>query len=120
MDPSRPDWNGRDRFVMSNGHAGILQYVMLYLTGYKSMTMKDLKLYVDPKHFDKATGTVVSTNAHCHPEREVGGIEITPGQGIVNAVGMAIASKQQAALFNMERHEIISGRVFCITGDACL
>ena len=121
--PSNPDWYDRDRFVFSNGHAGILLYVMMYLTGHESMTMQDLKLYVDPQKFDHKTKSAITTNAHCHPEREVPGIEITTGplgQGIANAVGLAIASKQQGALFNKEGSEIMSSRIYCATGDACL
>lgn len=121
--PSDTEWYDRDRFVFSNGHAGILLYVMMYLTGHESMSMKDLKLYVDPQPFDHKTKTANTTNAHCHPEREVAGIEITTGplgQGIANAVGLAIAGKQQAALFNKDGSQIISSRIYCATGDACL
>lgn len=112
-----PNWFDRDRFVMSNGHAAILQYVMLHLSGYEEMTMDQLKGYADPK-LDGYT-----TVCHGHPEIEIEGVEITTGplgQGIANAVGLAIASKNLQGTFNKPDIDIIRSTIFCTTGDACL
>jgi dihydroxyacetone synthase len=114
---SNPDWFDRDRFIMSNGHAGILLYIMLHLVGYDEMTMDDLKGYCDPK-LDGFT-----TICHGHPEIEIPGVEVTTGplgQGIANAVGMAIASKNLGASFNRPDIQIIQSHIYCTTGDACL
>ncbi|OAL26887.1 hypothetical protein AYO20_09920 [Fonsecaea nubica] len=121
--PRNPDWFDRDRFVLSNGHAAILLYVMLHVTGYPGMTLEELKMYADPKAVDPETGTWKETVCHGHPEIEVPGVEVTTGplgQGIANAVGLAIASKQLAATYNREDHDIITSRIFCTTGDGCL
>jgi dihydroxyacetone synthase len=121
--PSNPDWFDRDRFVLSNGHAAILLYTMLHVTGYKDMTIDELKMYGDAKAVDKITGKWKSTICHGHPEREIAGIEVTTGplgQGIANAVGLAITSKHYAATFNKEGHEIVASRIYCTTGDGCI
>ncbi|KAH8817132.1 Transketolase, thiamine diphosphate binding domain-containing protein [Xylogone sp. PMI_703] len=121
--PSNPDWFDRDRFVLSNGHAAILLYVMLHLSGYKDITMDELKMYGNPKAVDKTTGKWKSTLCHGHPEITVPGVEVTTGplgQGIANAVGLAIASKHHAANFNTDGNEIIASRVYCTTGDGCI
>ncbi|KAG8631156.1 hypothetical protein KVT40_000296 [Elsinoe batatas] len=121
--PANPDWFDRDRFVLSNGHAAMFLYTMLHLTGYPHMTLDELKMYGDLKSVDPETGKWKSTICHGHPEIEVPGVEVTTGplgQGVANAVGLAIASKQTAATFNREGHEIISSRIYCTTGDGCL
>ncbi|KAF2225997.1 transketolase [Elsinoe ampelina] len=121
--PGSPDWFDRDRFVLSNGHAAMFLYTMLHLTGYPHMNLDELKMYGDLKSVDPETGKWKSTICHGHPEIEVPGVEVTTGplgQGVANAVGLAIASKQAAATFNREGHEIISSRIFCTTGDGCL
>ena len=108
-DPSRPDWPDRDRFVLSAGHASILQYAMLHLTGY-ALTLDDLR---DFRQWDSITPG--------HPE--VGmtpGVEVTTGplgQGMGNMVGMAIAEAQLRARFGPE---IIDHHVFGIAGDGDL
>lgn len=115
--PKDDKWFDRDRFVMSNGHACIWLYVILHLAGYPDMTMDQLKGYTHP------TAQNFTTLCHGHPEIEVKGIEVTTGplgQGVANAVGMAIASKNLAATFNRQGYEVITSRIYCTTGDACL
>ncbi|KAL7418643.1 hypothetical protein Q5752_007102 [Cryptotrichosporon argae] len=111
--PSNAAWFGRDRFVLSAGHACLLQYIMLHLAGYSSWTLHELKRYHSP-NYGKAAG---------HPEIEYEGIEVTTGplgQGIANAVGLAIAGKNLAATYNKDGYEIIQGKIWCFTGDGCL
>ncbi|KAH6884458.1 Transketolase, thiamine diphosphate binding domain-containing protein [Thelonectria olida] len=118
-----PEWFDRDRFVLSNGHAAIFLYTMLHVAGYPHMTLDELKMYADPKAFNRKTGTWKSTICHGHPEIEVPGIEVTTGplgQGIANAVGLAIASKHLAATFNKPGYNMIQSRIYCSTGDGCL
>ncbi|KAE9364521.1 hypothetical protein N431DRAFT_520022 [Stipitochalara longipes BDJ] len=121
--PSNPDWFDRDRFVLSNGHAAMLLYAMLHITGYKDMTVDEIKMYADAKAVDKITGKWKSTICHGHPEREVPGVEVTTGplgQGIANAVGLAIASKHYASTFNKEDCQLVASRIYCTTGDGCI
>jgi dihydroxyacetone synthase len=121
--PRNPNWFDRDRFVISNGHAAILLYTMLHVTGYEDMTIDELKMYANPKAVDKSTGKWKGTICHGHPEIEVPGVEVTTGplgQGIANAVGLAIASKHHAATFNKDGHNIITSRIYCTTGDGCI
>lgn len=121
--PANPNWFDRDRFVLSNGHAAMFLYTMLYVTGYPEMTLDELKMYADLKNVDPTTGKWKSTICHGHPEIEVPGVEVTTGplgQGVANAVGLAIAAKQTAACFNKDGHVIITSRVYCTTGDGCL
>jgi dihydroxyacetone synthase len=84
--PHTPDFFNRDRFVLSNGHTCLFQYVFLHLTGYKSMTMDQLKSYHSTREDSLCPG---------HPEIEHEGIAVTTGplgQGVSNAVGLAIAT----------------------------
>lgn len=121
--PENPTWFDRDRFVLSNGHAAILLYTMLHISGYSSVSMDDLKGYGSAKAVDPQTGNWKSTSCHGHPEIEVPGIEVTTGplgQGIANAVGLAIASKNLASTYNKQGHDIIKSRIYCTTGDGCL
>ncbi|RDL29636.1 Uncharacterized protein BP5553_10706 [Venustampulla echinocandica] len=115
--PANPDWFDRDRFVLSNGHASAFLYAMNHLVGYEAWTMEQLKGYADPKE------NGFETICHGHPEIDVSAIEITTGplgQGIANAVGLAIASKNLAANFNRPEFEIVQSKVYCMTGDGCL
>lgn len=123
FNPLNPAWFDRDRFVLSNGHAAMFLYTMLHLTGYPQMTLDELKMYANTKDVDPATGKWKSTICHGHPEIEVPGVEVTTGplgQGVANAVGLAIASKQTAAKFNRVDNELIQSRIYCTTGDGCL
>ncbi|KAJ5201219.1 hypothetical protein N7449_006022 [Penicillium cf. viridicatum] len=115
--PSNPDWFDRDRFVLSNGHCAMFLYALNYLTGFDAWTMNELKGYGGAKE------NGFTTIAHGHPEIECPGIEVTTGplgQGIANSVGLAIASKNLAARFNRPGYEVVSSRVYCMTGDGCL
>jgi transketolase len=108
-DATEPEWPDRDRFVLSAGHASILLYSMLHLTGF-GLTLEDLKAF---RQWGSATPG--------HPERgHTAGVEVTTGplgQGIANAVGMAIAERSLRARFGSE---VIDHRTFCIAGDGDL
>nr|RBQ89233.1 hypothetical protein FVER53263_09977 [Fusarium verticillioides] len=115
--PNDPGWFDRDRFVLSNGHASTFLYVMNHLVGYDAWTMDELKGY------GSAKTNGYHTICHAHPEIQFPAIEVTTGplgQGIANAVGLAIASKSLAANFNKKDISIIQSRIWCITGDGCL
>jgi transketolase len=107
--PADPDWANRDRFVLSAGHASMLLYSMLYLTGYP-MTLEDLK------HFRKVGWPTAG-----HPERKYSpGIEATTGplgQGISMSVGLALAERMLAARFNRGEHAIVDHHTFTIASD---
>ncbi|KAH9254849.1 transketolase [Batrachochytrium salamandrivorans] len=112
--PSNPLWFNRDRFVLSNGHACALLYSMLHLTGFPRPTMDDLKSF---RQLDSVCPG--------HPERGHGldGVEVTTGplgQGIANAVGLAMAEKHLAAVFNKPDLEVVDHFTFAICGDGCL
>jgi len=110
--PGNPNWWNRDRFVLSNGHASMLLYSLLHLTGYP-LSMDELRRF--RQYGAKTAG---------HPEREVHlGIETTTGplgQGISNGVGMALAERTLAATFNRPGHEIIDHHTYVFAGDGCL
>ena len=110
--PKNPGWANRDRFVLSNGHGSMLIYSVLHLTGYK-LSLDDLKNF----------RTLHSKTAG-HPEVGVTpGVETTTGplgQGITNAVGMALAEKMLAAEFNQPGHAIVNHHTYVFLGDGCL
>jgi transketolase len=110
--PSTPDWPDRDRFVLSCGHASMLLYSTLYLTGY-GLTLEDLKNF-------RQLGSPTAG----HPEYgHAAGIETTTGplgQGISNAVGMALAERMLAARFNRPGHEIVDHHTYFIASDGDL
>lgn len=109
--PADPKWRNRDRFVLSNGHASALIYSLLHLFGY-GLTMEDLKAF--RQWGSKTPG---------HPEIETAGVETTTGplgQGVANAVGMAIAETMLAAKFNRPDYEIVNHRVYAFCGDGCM
>ncbi|KTD46049.1 transketolase [Legionella rubrilucens] len=110
--PQNPHWFDRDRFVLSNGHGSMLLYSLLHLTGYK-LSIDDLKNF--RQLHSKTPG---------HPERDdTPGVETTTGplgQGLANAVGMAIAEKTLAAQFNRPGHELINHHTYAFAGDGCL
>ncbi len=107
--PSDPDWIDRDRFILSAGHASMLLYSMLYLTGYP-LTLEDIK------HFRQVGWPTAG-----HPERKYSpGIEATTGplgQGISMSVGLALAERMLAARFNRRSHDIVSHHTFVIASD---
>lgn len=110
--PSNPDWANRDRFVLSNGHGSMLIYSLLHLTGY-DLSIDDLKSF--RQLHSKTPG---------HPEYGYApGVETTTGplgQGITNAIGMAIAEKALAAEFNQKGHTIVDHNTYVFLGDGCL
>ncbi len=110
--PANPHWLNRDRFVLSNGHGSMLLYSLLHLTGY-SLTIEDLKNF--RQLHSKTPG---------HPElHEAPGVETTTGplgQGLANAVGMAIVEKHLAKLFNRENFPLIDHTTYVFVGDGCL
>lgn len=111
FNPKNPDWLNRDRFVLSNGHGCMLQYSLLHLFGY-DYSIDDLK------HFRK-----LNSKTPGHPEAELPGIEVTTGplgQGISNAVGLAIGQKHFGARFNKPGYELFNGYTYAIAGDGCL
>src|ERR687892_137390 len=107
--PADADWPNRDRFVLSAGHASMLLYSMLHLTGYP-MTLDDLKNFRQ-----------VGAPTAGHPERKYSpGIEVTTGplgQGISNAVGLALGERMMAAQFNEAGNEIVGHYTFTIASD---
>jgi transketolase len=110
--PANPSWPDRDRFVLSNGHGSMLLYSLLYLTGY-DLSMDEIKRF--RQLHSKTPG---------HPEyRHAPGVETTTGplgQGLANAVGMAVAEKILAGQFNRTGHEIVDHFTYVFLGDGCL
>ncbi|MDX5445330.1 MAG: transketolase [Zoogloeaceae bacterium] len=110
--PANPKWADRDRFVLSNGHGSMLLYALLHLTGY-DLPIEELKNFRQ-----------LHSRTPGHPEYGYApGVETTTGplgQGITNAVGMAIAEKVLAAEFNRPGHTVVDHRTFVFLGDGCL
>ncbi|GMU71426.1 MAG: transketolase [Burkholderiales bacterium] len=110
--PAEPAWADRDRFVLSNGHGSMLQYALLHLSGY-ALPIDELKRF--RQLHSKTPG---------HPEVHVTpGVETTTGplgQGLANAVGMALAERLLAAEFNRPGHDIVDHRTWVFVGDGCL
>ncbi|WED27057.1 transketolase [Vibrio sp. DW001] len=110
--PQNPEWADRDRFILSNGHGSMLIYSLLHLSGYE-LSIDDLKNF--RQLHSKTPG---------HPEYGYApGIETTTGplgQGITNAVGMALAEKALAAQFNQEGHDVVDHNTYVFMGDGCL
>jgi transketolase len=111
-DPADPTWWDRDRFVLSGGHASMVLYGALYLSGY-DVTMEDLKSFRQ-----------LGARTAGHPERGLlPGVEVTTGplgQGVANAVGMAIAERMLAAEFNTPEHTVVDHRTYVTCGDGDL
>ena len=112
QNPTDPNWLDRDRFVLSNGHCSMLLYSALHLSGF-DVSISDLK---DFRQLGSKTAG--------HPEfGECPGIETTTGplgQGLANAVGMALAEQNLAAEFNEPNYEIVDHRTWVVVGDGCL
>jgi transketolase len=110
--PANPAWSNRDRFVLSNGHGSMLLYSLLHLAGY-DLGIADLKAFRQ-----------LHSRTPGHPERgETPGVETTTGplgQGIANAVGMALAERHLAARFNRPGHDIVDHHTYVFVGDGCL
>ncbi|GLC33729.1 Transketolase [Pleodorina starrii] len=112
--PKNPQWFNRDRFVLSAGHGSMFQYAMLHLTGYDSVPMEEVKSF-------RQWGSLTPG----HPENFVTpGVEVTTGplgQGICNAVGLAVAEAHLAARFNKpDCKPIVDHYTYCILGDGCM
>ncbi len=109
-DPQRPDWPDRDRFVLSAGHGSMLLYSLLHLTGYKDMPLEELKNFRQ-----------LGSRTAGHPEYgHAAGIETTTGplgQGLGNAVGMAMAERLLASRFGAD---LVDHYTYCLVGDGCL
>ncbi|MDN2704986.1 MULTISPECIES: transketolase [unclassified Janthinobacterium] len=110
--PANPKWQNRDRFLLSNGHGSMLHYALLHLTGYE-LSMDDIKAF--RQMHSKTPG---------HPEVDVTpGVETTTGplgQGIANAVGMALSEQLLAAEFNKPGYDIVNHYTYAFVGDGCL
>ena len=110
--PAHPHWANRDRFLLSNGHGSMLQYALLHLTGY-DLPMRELENFRQ-----------LNSKTPGHPEVGVTpGVETTTGplgQGLANAVGMALAERLLAAEFNRPGHEVVDHRTYVFLGDGCL
>ncbi|HAM46955.1 MAG TPA: transketolase, partial [Alphaproteobacteria bacterium] len=110
FDPANPDWPDRDRFVLSAGHGSMLLYALLYLTGYADMPIDEIRNFRQ-----------LGSKCAGHPEYgEAAGIETTTGplgQGIANAVGMALAEKLLSTRFGSD---LVDHRTYAIAGDGCL
>ncbi|MGL4575590.1 MAG: transketolase [Burkholderiaceae bacterium] len=112
VNPADPDWINRDRFVLSNGHGSMLQYALLHLTGF-NLPMKEIENF--RQLHSKTPG---------HPEVHITpGVETTTGplgQGLANAVGMALAERLLAAEFNTKEHVVVDHSTYVFLGDGCL
>ncbi|MCW5697644.1 MAG: transketolase [Bauldia sp.] len=110
FDPTAPNWPDRDRFVLSNGHGSMLQYALLYLTGYEDMTLDQIRSFRQ-----------LGSKTAGHPEYgHATGIETTTGplgQGLANAVGMAIAERMMNARYG---DDLVDHYTYCFVGDGCL
>jgi transketolase len=113
FNPKNPNFVNRDRFVLSNGHGSMLLYSLLYLFGYDSVGLEDIKHL---RHLGSRTPG--------HPENFLTeGVEVTTGplgQGIANAVGLAIAEKHTAAMYNKPDCKIIDNHTYAFLGDGCM
>ncbi|MEH2074770.1 MAG: transketolase [Nostoc sp.] len=112
FNPKNPKWFNRDRFVLSAGHGSMLQYALLYLTGYDSVSIEDIKQF---RQWESKTPG--------HPENFMTpGVEVTTGplgQGIANGVGLAIAEAHLAAKYNKPDTKIVDHYTYVILGDGC-
>jgi transketolase len=113
-DPAHPEWLDRDRFVLSAGHGSMFLYAWLHLSGYQEMTLDEIKRF-------RQLGS--KTPGHPELTHAPSGVETTTGplgQGVANAVGMAVSEKMAAARFNTKEHKIFDHRIVCLAGDGCM
>ena len=110
--PGKPEWQDRDRFILSAGHASMLLYGLLHLFGY-DCSLDDIKAFRQ-----------MGSRTAGHPEYgHLPGVEMTTGplgQGISSAVGFAMGQLLLAGKYNTDKHKVINGRVFCLAGDGCI
>jgi transketolase len=112
--PAHPEWINRDRFVLSAGHGSMFLYGWLHLSGYREMTLDELKRF-----------RAMDSKTPGHPEltHTPSGVETTTGplgQGIANSVGMAISAKMAEARYNTAEHAIFDHHIVCLAGDGCM
>lgn len=112
--PEHPEWPDRDRFVLSAGHGSMFLYAWLHLSGYSDFTLDEIKQFRQ-----------LNSKTPGHPERGhvPNGVETTTGplgQGVSNAVGMALSEQMAAARFNTPEHRIFNHKVVCLAGDGCM
>jgi transketolase len=112
--PAHPEWLNRDRFVLSAGHGSMFLYAWLHLSGYREITIAEIKRF-----------RALNSKTPGHPEltHAPAGVETTTGplgQGIGNAVGMAVAAKMAEARFNTKEHVIFDHHIVCLAGDGCM
>ncbi len=113
FDPEEPRWLNRDRFVLSAGHGSMFLYSWLHLAGYPLMTIEQVKNF-------RAMGSLTPGHPEAH---ETDGVECTTGplgQGVANAVGLAVSGKMAAARFNTTDYKILDNHVVVLAGDGCL
>jgi transketolase len=113
IDPAAPDWFDRDRFVLSAGHGSMLLYSLLHLSGFPGVTIDDLKAFRQ-----------LGSRTPGHPENQItAGVEVTTGplgQGLANAVGLAVAEAHLAARFNRPGHDLVDHFTYVLLGDGCM
>src|SRR4051794_14882626 len=112
--PSHPEWLDRDRFVLSAGHGSMFLYAWLHLAGYRDLSLEEIKRFRQ-----------LNSKTPGHPEitHAPSGVETTTGplgQGVANAVGMAVSAKMAEARFNTKEHVIFDHRIVCLAGDGCM
>lgn len=112
--PAHPEWLNRDRFVLSAGHGSMFLYAWLHLSGYRDLTLDEVKRF-------RQLGS--KTPGHPELTHAPDGVETTTGplgQGVANAVGMAVAAKMAEARFNTSEHTIFDHHIVCLAGDGCM
>src|SRR5690348_1316422 len=112
--PSHPEWLDRDRFVLSAGHGSMFLYAWLHIAGYADMTLHEITRF--RQMHSKTPGHPELTHAPSGVETTTGPL----GQGIGNAVGMALSEKMAAAKFNTKEHTIFDHHIICLAGDGCM
>src|SRR5579862_2568594 len=112
--PAHPEWINRDRFVLSAGHGSMFLYAWLHLSGYREMTLDEIKRF--RQLHSKTPGHPELTHAPSGVETATGPL----GQGVANAVGMAVSAKMAEARFNTAAHTIFDHHVVCLAGDGCM
>jgi transketolase len=113
-DPAHPEWLNRDRFILSAGHGSMFLYAWLHLSGYRDMTLDEVKRF--RQLHSKTPGHPELTHAPSGVETTTGPL----GQGVANAVGMAVGAKMAEARFNTSEHVVFDHHVVCLAGDGCM
>jgi transketolase len=112
--PQHPEWLNRDRFVLSAGHGSMFLYTWLHLAGYRDITIDEIKRF--RQLHSKTPGHPELTHAPSGVETTTGPL----GQGVANAVGMAVSAKMAEARFNTKDHTIFDHHIVCLAGDGCM